>query len=397
MLRNYLGNDAFYKGLNIYLKTNAFKTGEAQQLRLALEDASGRDLNWFFNEWYYGAGHPVFDISYKYDDAAKKETVYVAQKQDGQIFKVPLAIDVYAGGKKERHHVWVDGKNDTLTFEAASKPDLVNFDGDKIILCKKTDNKTLDEFAYQYAHAGLYMDRLEAIEAAQTKQSEKAGQQILLAALNDKYYGMRVTAIKALKMNNAEVHDAALPILLKLAKTDENTLVRAAAITALAKLKDPAYMNIYKDAINSESYAIQASALVGINQLDSAQAIKLALGFEKDNTGLLTQAMVSVFAANGVSESWPFVHKQFDEGDINVKFGMIRNLCNMAGKMKNSADAQEAIASIRDFGMKYKVYGGVGPFIVKQLNDIKDERSKMNDTVSAKAADDAAKSLSDAK
>jgi aminopeptidase N len=156
-------------------------------------------------------------------------------------------------------------------------------------------------------------------------------------------------------------------------------------------------MSVYKDAINSESYAIQASALTGINQLDSAQAVKLALSFEKDNTGPLTQAMVSVFAANGVSESWPFVHKQFDEGDINVKFGMIRNLCNMAGKMKNSADAQEAIASIKDFGMKYKVYGGVGPFVVKQLNDIKDERSKMNDTASAKAADDAAKSLSDAK
>jgi aminopeptidase N len=32
-----LGNDAFYKGLNIYLKTNAFKNGEAHQLRLALK------------------------------------------------------------------------------------------------------------------------------------------------------------------------------------------------------------------------------------------------------------------------------------------------------------------------------------------------------------------------
>jgi aminopeptidase N len=41
MLRNFLGNGAFYKGLNIYLKTNAFKNGEAQQLRLAMEEASG--------------------------------------------------------------------------------------------------------------------------------------------------------------------------------------------------------------------------------------------------------------------------------------------------------------------------------------------------------------------
>src|SRR6185312_10615893 len=126
MLRNYLGKDAFYKGLNIYLKTNAFKNGEAQQLRLAEEEASGLDLNWFFNEWYYGAGHPVLNISYKWDDASKTETVYLQQTQEGQTFKLPMAIDVYAGGKKERHKVWMNDKADTLTFHAASKPELVN-------------------------------------------------------------------------------------------------------------------------------------------------------------------------------------------------------------------------------------------------------------------------------
>jgi len=47
MLRNYLGNDAFYKGLNIYLTTNAFKSVGVEQLRLAMESASGLDLNWF--------------------------------------------------------------------------------------------------------------------------------------------------------------------------------------------------------------------------------------------------------------------------------------------------------------------------------------------------------------
>ncbi|MGZ3946163.1 MAG: M1 family aminopeptidase, partial [Mucilaginibacter sp.] len=397
MLRNYLGNEAFYKGLNIYLKTNAFKNGEAQQLRLALEAASGRDLNWFFNQWYYGAGHPVFDISYKWDDGAKKETVYIAQKQDGQIFNIPMAIDVYAGGKKERHQVWVNGKSDTLSFNVASKPDLVNFDGDKIILCKKTDNKTLDEFAFQYANAPLYMDRSEAIDAAQSKQSEKAGQKIMLSALNDKYYGLRLKAIKALKMNNAEVHDAALPILVKLAKSDDNTLVRAAAISALAKLKDPAHMSIYKEAINSQSYAIQGAALIGINQLDTAQAVKLAIGFEKDNVGALTQSMISVFAASGNSDAWPFVYKKFTDADVNGKFGMIRNYVVMVGKVKSPEYAQQGITDIKNLGVKYKIFGGVGPFIVTQLNNIKEDRTKMGDTASAKAAEDAAKAVTDAK
>src|ERR1700744_5157539 len=189
MLRNYLGDAAFFKGLNIYLKTNAFKNGEAQQLRLALEEASGRDLNWFFNEWYYGAGNPKLAINYKWDDASKTETVYLAQKQDGQVFKLPMAVDIYAGGKKVRHKVWMDDKMDTMTFHSDAKPDLVNVDGDKILLLQETDNKTLDEYAFQYANAPLYLDRYEAIVAAQGKQSEKTGQKIIISALKDKYYG----------------------------------------------------------------------------------------------------------------------------------------------------------------------------------------------------------------
>jgi aminopeptidase N len=218
-----------------------------------------------------------------------------------------------------------------------------------------------------------------------------------LSALNDKYYGLRLKAIKALKMNNSEVHDAALPILIKLAKSDDNALVRAAAIGALAKLKDPAYMSIYQEAINSQSYAIQGAALIGINQTDSVQAVKLAIGFEKDNLGPLTQAMISVFAASGNSDAWPFVYKKFTDADVNGKFGMVRNYAAMVGKVKNPEYAQQGITDIKNLGIKYKIFGGVGPFIVGQLNNIKEERTKMGDTASAKAAEDAAKAVTDAK
>ena len=58
MLRNYVGDSAFFKALNLYLTTNKFKSAEAQQLRLAFEEVTGKDLNWFWNQWYYGAGNP---------------------------------------------------------------------------------------------------------------------------------------------------------------------------------------------------------------------------------------------------------------------------------------------------------------------------------------------------
>jgi aminopeptidase N len=397
MMRNYLGDAAFFKGLNIYLKTNAFKAGEAQQLRLAEEEASGRDLTWFFNQWYYGAGHPVLNISYKWDDAAKKETVYLQQTQDGQTFKLPFAIDVYAGGKKERHKVWMNDKADTLTFDVASKPDLVNVDGDKMLLCTKTDNKTLDEFVFQYFNAPLYLDRFEAINFAAGHQSDKAAQKVLIAALKDKYYGLRIMAIRALHMTNDDIHNAALPVLTSLAQTDENTLVRAAAISALGKLKASGNMNIFKQSLSSDSYAIQGAALDAINLLDPAQALPLAKGFEKDNKGALTTAVVTVYATNGSSEQWAYVFNAYKEASPQGKFNMIRGaFSSMVGHVDKPEYAQQGITAIKEFGINFKQFG-IAPPIISALSDIKAQRTKLNDTASAQAVDDAIKAINDAK
>ena len=71
MLQNYVGDSAFFKSLNLYLTTYKFKSAEAQQLRLAFEEVTGQDLNWFWNQWYYGNGQPDITINYDYND--KKE------------------------------------------------------------------------------------------------------------------------------------------------------------------------------------------------------------------------------------------------------------------------------------------------------------------------------------
>jgi len=392
MLRNYLGNDAFYKGLNIYLKTNAFKAGEAHQLRLALEEASGLDLNWFFNQWYYNAGHPELNISYKWDDAKKTQTVYLAQTQPGGAFILPMAIDIYAGGKTTRHKVWMRNKADTLTFASATKPDLVNVDGDKVLLTVKKDAKTLDEFAFQYANAPLFLDRLEAIQAAVPAQGEKVAQGILIAALKDKYYALRSAAIAALNMTNDNVRNAAQPILTNIAQTDPNTLTRAAAITVLGKLKASGMMNIFKDALKSESYAVQGAALNAITLLDAQQGLELAKGFEKDNKGALTTAVLGVYAANGSDAEWPFVYEQYKEVGAQTKYNLARAIATMAGKVSNPVYAQQAISELKAFGLKYKSQG-IAPNILTVLEGLKAARAQKNDATSVAAADEAIKAI----
>jgi aminopeptidase N len=398
MLRNYLGNAAFFRGLNIYLKTNAFKNGEAQQLRLAMQEACGLDLNWFFNQWYYNAGHPVLNINYKWDDASKTEHVYLKQSQDGEPFKLPFVVDVYAGGKKVRYKEWMNDKMDTLTFHADSKPDLVNVDADNVLLALKIDNKPFEQYVFQFFNAQLYMDRFDAIEAAQLKQTEPDGRRVLIAALKDKYYGLRLKAIGAINMNDADVKAAATPVLLSLARTDDNTLVRAAAMNILGRMKSPEYMDLFKKALGSESYAIQAAALNGINRLDPAQALQAAKTFEKDNDGPLTDAIINVYAESGNSAQWAFVYDHYMEANRHGKVGLIRKLAQLTGSVSNPVYAEQGITALKDFAIRYnKEIQDVNPFVIRLLNNIKEQRATLKDDASVKAAEAAEKSVNEAK
>jgi aminopeptidase N len=388
MLRNYLGNAAFYKGLNIYLKANAFKNGEAHQLRLAMEEASGRDLNWFFNQWYFGAGHPVLNITYKWDEASKTQTVYLNQTQDGNAFILPLAIDVYAGGKINRQKFWMRNKVDSLVLHSAVKPSLVNVDGDKMLLAKKTDSKTLDEFIFQYFNAPLFLDRFEAITAAAKQQGNAGARKVIIAALNDKYYELQIKAIRAAEMTNDDVRNAAQPILVKLAQTDPNTLVRAAAISVLGKLKASGNSNLFKDGLKSQSYAVQGASLTALGLLNPTDALTLAKTYEKDSEGALTQAILNVYATSGSDDQYNYVYKAFTEGQPQTQFNIMKKFADFTSRIKSNEQALKGVNAIADFGTKYKKYG-VAPQVVTILAGIKTDRAKLNDTASVAAIDKA--------
>ncbi|MFD2148411.1 HEAT repeat domain-containing protein [Mucilaginibacter antarcticus] len=228
----------------------------------------------------------------------------------------------------------MNDKADTLTFKSDVKPDLVNVDGDKILLAKKNDSKTLDEYVYQYFNAPLWMDRMEAITAATPEQGNAGARKVMLAALKDKYFGLRIQAIKGLTMGNDDVRNAAQPILMDLAKNDANTLVRASAISVLGKMKAAGMMTLFNESLKSQSYAVQGAAVNAILLQDPQQGLTLAKGFESDNKGALTQALVRAYATAGGDAEWPFVSKQFNDAGLNTKFALMPEYAAMAGRVK---------------------------------------------------------------
>ncbi len=276
MLHNYVGDSAFFKALNLYLTTYKFGNAEAQQLRLVFEQVTGQDLNWFWNEWYYGSGNPKLDISYKYDEANKNIMVMIKQTQKGQIFTLPFAIDVYASGNRKRYPVWMKDTTATYTFPVATKPDLVNVDGDKILLCEKKDDKTLDQYIYQYKNAGLYTDRREAIVFALTKQTDATAVSFLKSALHDRYYRLRLLTLNGLHMKSDTVKKTLESDVLQLAGNDSSTLVRAKAIELLGDEKNGDYKPLFTKNITDSSYSVAGASLEALGKIDSMAAVKEA-------------------------------------------------------------------------------------------------------------------------
>jgi aminopeptidase N len=271
MLRNFVGDSAFFKALNAYLTANKFKSAEAQQLRLVFEDVTGKDLNWFWNEWYYGNGHPKLNINYSYDNNSKQARVIVQQNTD-KVFTLPVKIDVWNSNMPTTYNVWVKNKIDTFSFSSPSKPDLVNFDADKKLLAEKTENKTLDEYLFQYRNAKNYVDRREAIEAAAKKQAETTAAEILMAAMKDKFGPLRSYAVNALDLTIEQTKNAAEPILFELAQKETDRSAKAAAIGRLGNYKLQKYRSLFRSAIDDSSYTVSGNALEALSKIDSAGA-----------------------------------------------------------------------------------------------------------------------------
>jgi len=357
MLRAELGEEVFFKGLQRYLQQNALGTGEPHQLRLALEAASGRDLNWFFNQWYYRAGHPVVTIDYQWDAARHRQAVVVRQTQSGAPFVLPLQVDVYTRGRARRYAATLRHAVDTLYFPAATRPDLVNVDANKVLVWQKQDHKSPAEFAYQYRHAPGYLDRYEALAAAGTWPGQPPlARQMLLAGLGDKSPALRQLAMEQLDLKNVALRQAAVPVLARLAATDSALPVRARALTSLGGLHEKRYASLFTQALGSASYQVQAAALLGLLPLAPAQALARATAFEADNKGALTTALVTVYGQAGSAAQWPSMLAKYDAADPNSRFRMLPGLREMLFRLDDPVALTQGITRIRDLAVKYKHY-----------------------------------------
>ncbi len=136
MLRAQVGDDAFWKAINLYLKRHRFGSVETPDLIKVMEETSGQKLDWFFDQWVYGTSYPKLTIKQGYDDKVKVLRFDITQTQRGdkltpQAFRLPLEIEITTPGERPRRETLeINARKQSFEIADPTKPSSVTFDPD---------------------------------------------------------------------------------------------------------------------------------------------------------------------------------------------------------------------------------------------------------------------------
>ncbi len=361
MLRNHLGDKAFFGGLKYYLTKYQFKAAEVHQLRIALEEISGKDLNPFFNQWYYKNGHPKLHISYEYNDLLNSVSVTV--KQADKVFQFPLLIDIYESGMLANHTVNVTQKEQTFSFRYNKRPDLVNINANHVLLCEITDDfKSLDNYIFQYNNAKHYIDRRDAILKMAENQDNELAFKTLTKALNDPYYELRILALESINLAGKYKKKEAIKVIEQLATTDPKTKVKGIAVGILGKLIDPIYKPVFSRGMASDSYSVKGNATVAMYDLDKTAALEAMNSFDKDAKEHLAILLTKIYIKENDESQMPFIAKNLLETMFVENFSQyhkdnFEKTFAWIAASNNREAIQNLVTDLVIKGKRYKEYG----------------------------------------
>jgi len=295
MLRKHLGDAQFFKAMNHYLTSNAHQPVSTEDLRIAIEETTGESMDWFFDQWLYRMGHPVFEVTQNYDPAAKKLTLNVKQTQkidllneypQTQYFQSKVEIEI--DGKVEQ--VWIEPKAENVfAFDAPAKPKIVNFDYEGTLLKELKFEKPVDDLIYQMLNDRDLIGRrwaMEELEAKAANSSEKAKIMTAFQTSFEQEKNQNVRRAALSKISNLSLPKQVLPgtplppinlsetivQLLTKASKDENSLIRSDAIELLAATRDAKYADLYVAALSDRSYTVIDSAAEALGASKDAKA-----------------------------------------------------------------------------------------------------------------------------
>jgi len=265
-LREILGDDAFFATLSHFLHEHQFSNVISSEFKTAIEDVTGKNVDWFFDDWIYGAGYPIFEVNYQYLPGRKAVDLTVKQVQpiiEGQdFFTLPVEITIATPSGQKAETVWVKNRVDQFLLDCTEAPLMVSFDGKGALVAEVKFNKSLRELIYQIQHDDL-PGRIWALrQLAHRFPTHPKSLQVIEAILSgNDFWGLKAEASRLL----GELRSPEAKRLLSQALQAKDYHIRKAAVLAMPSFELPVAEPMLKQIIRNDPHSdVVATAIVAL-------------------------------------------------------------------------------------------------------------------------------------
>jgi aminopeptidase N len=406
MIRTVLGDELWSKAVRHYVATHKNTNVTTPDLQRAIERATGRNIDWLFDEYVYRGGHPSFRLAYEWDEEKKQAKLSVQQTQDDKdapAYRLPVLVDFTVDGKKHEFTVQVEEKAHNFYFTLPARPQMVRFDPGHNFLKTVEFKRGKEMLLYQLKNDDDVVGRIEAARELAKLGTREAVDALKDAVMGDAFWGVQNEAARALGSIRSEIardallacmkvkhpkarrgvvqalgqfrHDAKAAAALEqvLRKGDESYYVEGAAAHALGQTRAPTAFETLRDVAmtkESQNDVIRASALNGMTELRDERALPIAVEWTrrgKSNSvrGIATLALgkIGQLSDRAKDDAYDRLVELLPDEWLRVRLNAIAALADLKdtralGELARTRDrdldgrvvraAREAAARIRD-------------------------------------------------
>ena len=261
-LRRLVGDSLFWKGMHRFLTDNAYKPVETADYAIAFEKTTGRDLDWFFDQWAYGIGYPKVKVARAWNAGSRNLRLTVDETQTidatHPFFRFPATVRVVTRDSVVRHEIMVDRQHQTFDIPLPASPLSFRFDEGGWLLGTVTTDQSPAELAALARHDLDFTARYWALTKLASSTDTAARDARRLIALNEENEHLRAEAVRQLGADASPDSRS----IVRAALHDPSTGVRSAAIRAVARADSAAAQPTIVDLIEHDpSAAVQVAAL----------------------------------------------------------------------------------------------------------------------------------------
>ncbi|MEO8701901.1 MAG: M1 family aminopeptidase [Kofleriaceae bacterium] len=280
MLRYLLGDDAFYKSLAHYLGKHRHGVVESRDLARAVEEATGKNVDWFFSQWVIdGSGHPELEVSIRWDGSTKLATVSVDQRQkiDARtpVFRIPTHVRFRVRDRDVDVALEITEAKHVFHLRLDDEPTQAIFDPGRVVLAGMKVDKPEPVWAAELSDATLAADRTAAAHALARRGGPVAERALVTALDKDPYWAVRGAAALALATLRTTV---ARDRLVRALQGDRHPRARRVIARALGEFTlDPAAGAALGQVIEhgDASYFVEAEAALALGKTRTPRVSEL--------------------------------------------------------------------------------------------------------------------------